>query len=95
MINSRREKIESKWTTYYISQKPRLKNSSPRIAWYDLWRTMDAIVLEAQSEIQRAEIAASGHERVGKGESPKMPVEETAHTAKAPSPQLCTTNSLI
>ena len=86
MINSKREKIESKWTTYYISQKPRLKNSSPRIAWYDLWRSMDAIVLEAQSEIQRVEI--------DKGGSPKISAQDGVLTAKATSPQLCATNSL-
>lgn len=82
MINAKREKIESKWATYYISQKPRLKNSSPRIAWYDLWRLMDTIVLDAESEMQRLEIACHARKRMGSGGSPIICAEDTRNAAK-------------
>lgn len=40
------------WETHYVSDNPRFKNSSPRIAWCDLWKRMDGLIEKAQLEIR-------------------------------------------
>jgi len=51
-LKKKRERIESIWGTHYVSDNPRFKNSSPRIAWWDLWKKMDELIAEAEIEIR-------------------------------------------